>query len=1014
VLFVSFVVNLLGPDMATELAKAYDPKEAQQRCLAFWTEKNYGHSEPDSRKPYSIVIPPPNVTGALHMGHALNNTLQDVLIRWRRMQGFNAEWMPGTDHAGIATQSVVERRLFAEEKKTRRDLGRDELVKRIWAWKDQYEKRILGQLRQMGCSCDWDRTAFTLDEPRSRAVRETFFRMFRDGYIFRGKRLVNWDTQLQTSVADDETYTEDVKGGFWTFKYPVTERGTSAPRGEFIRFSTTRPETMLGDTAVCVHPSDERYKHLIGKTVTIPLVGREIPIIADGKLADPELGTGCVKVTPAHDPNDYDCWTRHPEIGMINILNPDGTINENGGKYQGQDRFKAREAVVQDMEALGFFEGKEDRVIPLKFSDRSKTPIEPYLSDQWFVKMGDRDDGKPGLAQTAMDAVTSKRVKFFPARYANTYLEWLGEKRDWCISRQLWWGHRIPVWKLHREFDPSQRIVRLEEHVEDLIVSNPGKLAVIRNYPDQYDTNRPEFIYLACVGPDAPELEQELIRLGFEQDPDVLDTWFSSMLWTHSTFGWPEQTPELAYYYPTSTLVTSRDIITLWVARMVIAGLYNLGEVPFREVYITPKILDGFGETMSKSKGNGVDPLDIIDLYGADALRFQMVSSAGETQDSRLPVANVCPHCGKLIPVKQEHMYLRTKKVTCPECKKLFRPGGPWPDNDPELPTAKQGSERFEIGRNFANKLWNAGKFVLGNLSGYTPGPLNPKALPIEDRWILSRLATTAKAVTEQLEGYHFSDVARTVYDFTWSEFCDWYIEMAKGRLKDPAGKAGVQRVLVGVLDAIVKLVHPVMPFLAESLWQALNEAAPERGLPNPAKAAESVMIAPWPALPDEWRDAGMETRIARMQELVRIVRDVRNRYSVDAKTPLDVFVRCSEAVAADFQALRTFITLLAGVGKLEAGPNVAKPKQAASQVTPEFEAYVSLVGLIDPAAEVKRLEKQLADKRKQLDGTRGKLANEGFVSRAPAEVVAQQRELVVELEKQIASIEETIRELKA
>jgi valyl-tRNA synthetase len=1037
--------------MATELAKAYDPKEAQQRCLAFWTEKNYGHSEPDAkRKPFSIVIPPPNVTGALHMGHALNNTLQDVLIRWRRMQGFNAEWMPGTDHAGIATQSVVERRLFAEEKKTRRDLGREELVKRIWAWKDQYEKRILGQLRQMGCSCDWDRTAFTLDEPRSRAVRETFFRMFRDGYIFRGKRLVNWDTQLQTSVADDETYTEDVKGGFWTFKYPV--KGIA---DTFIRFSTTRPETMLGDTAVCVHPNDERYKHLIGKTVTIPLVNREIPIIADGLLADPELGTGCVKVTPAHDPNDYACYTRHPEIGIINILNPDGTINENGGKYQGLERSKAREAVVKDMEAMGFFEGKEDRVIPLKFSDRSKTPIEPYLSDQWFVKMGDREDGKPGLAQTAMDAVTSGRVKFFPARYANTYLEWLGEKRDWCISRQLWWGHRIPVWRLgwgvkssesnQDIWDQDEVLRTLSEWADEAglndsieIRTNPNaqysilicsrtqaadaKLAELASVLTPFERTKDE-AYGQRYPSGRPLLQ---MTCSLEQDPDVLDTWFSSMLWTHSTFGWPEQTPELAYYYPTSTLVTSRDIITLWVARMVIAGLYNLGEVPFREVYITPKILDGFGETMSKSKGNGVDPLDIIDLYGADALRFQMVSSAGETQDSRLPVANVCPHCGKLIPVKQEHMYLRTKKVTCPECKKPFRPGGPWPDNDPELPTAKQGSERFEIGRNFANKLWNAARFILMNLDGSDVGrivnpsslpdglTIRPTELPIEDRWILSRLATTAKAVTEQLEGYHFSDVARTVYDFTWSEFCDWYIEMAKGRLKDPAGKAGVQRVLVGVLDGILKLVHPVMPFVAESLWQALNEAAPERGLPTPAKAAESVMIAPWPALPDEWQDPAMETRIARMQELVRIVRDVRNRYSVDGKTALDVFARCSEPVAADFQALRTFITLLAGVGKFETGPNVAKPKQAASQVTPEFEAYVSLVGLIDPAAEVKRLEKQLADKRKQLDGTKGKLANEGFVARAPAEVVAQQRELVAELGKQIASIEETIRDLKA
>jgi valyl-tRNA synthetase len=1004
--------------MATELAKAYDPKEAQAKWLAYWDAKNVGHSEPDARMPFTIVIPPPNVTGALHMGHALNNTLQDVLIRWKRMQGFNAEWMPGTDHAGIATQSVVERRIFAEEKKTRRDLGRDELVKRIWQWKDQYEKRILGQLRQIGCSADWPRTSFTLDEKCSRAVRETFFRMFRDGYIFRGKRLVNWDAHLQTSVADDETYTEDVKGGFWTFKYPVKGMADT-----FIRFSTTRPETMLGDTAVCVHPNDERYKALIGKTVTIPLNGREIPIIADGQLADPELGTGCVKVTPAHDPNDYACYQRHPEIGIINILNPDGTINAEGGEFAGLDRYKAREAVAQKMEALGLFEGKEDRVIPLKYSDRSKTPIEPYLSDQWFVKMADRDDGKPGLAQTAMDAVTSGRVKFYPERYAKTYDEWLGEKRDWCISRQLWWGHRIPVWsktvvgvaELDAIINLGIGLIRVPADSSDVLESGCAIDPRHSHYAASQIVLQPDrtIRLVICVASGHEAFSRSLEQAGFEQDEDVLDTWFSSALWTHSTFGWPEPTPEVAYYYPTSVLVTSRDIITLWVARMVIMGLYNLGEVPFRDVYITPKILDGFGEGMSKSKGNGVDPLDIIDLYGADALRFQMVSVAGETQDSRLPVSNVCPHCGALNPVKQEHMYMRTKKLACVACKKPFRPGGPWPADDPELPTATQGSERAEIGRNFANKLWNATRYVLGNLEGYTPGPLDPASLPIEDRWILSRLATTTTAVTAALEGYKFNEVSRLIYDFTWSEFCDWYLEMAKGRMKDPAGKATVQRVLVGVLDGVLKLVQPVMPFLAESLWHALNEAAPERGLPTPAKATESVVVASWPRLPDGWQDAAMETRIARMQELVRFVRDVRNRYSVDAKTPLDVTVKCAPAVAADFEALRPFILLLAGVGRFDAGPDAVKAKQSTSQVTAEFEASVSLVGLIDPAAEVKRLEKQLADKRKQLDGTCKKLANADFVAKAPPEVVASQRELIADLEKQIASIEETVRELK-
>ncbi|MBY0512695.1 MAG: valine--tRNA ligase, partial [Gemmataceae bacterium] len=813
--------------MPTELAKTYDPKDAQKRWLAFWDERGYFHSEPDPvRKPYTIVIPPPNVTGALHMGHALNNTLQDVLIRWRRMQGYNALWMPGTDHAGIATQSVVERLIFAQEKKTRHDLGREELVKRIWQWKDKYEARILGQLREIGASCDWARTRFTLDPICARAVRETFFRMFRDGYIYRGKRLVNWDTQLQTSVADDETYTEDTKGGFWTFKYPVTGEPDT-----FIRFSTTRPETMLGDTAVCVHPADERYKHLVGKAVTIPLTGRTIPIIADGQLADPTLGTGCVKVTPAHDPNDYACWLRHPEIGIINILNPDGTLNENGGEFKGLDRYKAREAVVKKMEELGFYEGKEDRVIPLKYSDRSKSPIEPYLSDQWFVKMGDGDAtrgfavgesgakpqaARPGLAQMTMDAVTDGRVKFFPERYARSYLDWLAEKRDWCVSRQLWWGHRIPVW--------TRKFANQEELEEAIRIERPG-MGGERIWVCQIDDTT--LTVHVCLKSDHEPLQRSLEESGFTQSEDVLDTWFSSALWPHSTLGWPEPTPELKYYYPTSTLVTSRDIITLWVARMVLTGLYNLGDVPFHHVYITPKVLDGFGDTMSKSKGNGVDPLDIIDTYGTDALRYYVVSISGETQDSRLPVANMCPHCGELIPQKQEHLGLRTKKLTCPKCKKEFRPGGPWPTDDPERPTAKQASDRFEQGRNFANKMWNATRFILMNLDGFTPAAVSFDELPTEDRWLLSRLATTTKGVTEALEGYRFSEVARLVYDFVWSEFCDWYIEMSKGRLKDAAARPVAQRVLIGVLDGILRLVQPVMPFVAESLWEALNEVAP-------------------------------------------------------------------------------------------------------------------------------------------------------------------------------------------
>jgi valyl-tRNA synthetase len=966
--------------MTHELPKQYDPHEAQKRWLSFWDEHKFWHSRPDSnRQAFCIVIPPPNVTGALHLGHALNNTLQDVLIRWRRMQGYNALWLPGTDHAGIATQAVVERRLRDEEGKTRRELGREALVGRIWQWKDQYEARILRQLRELGCSCDWDRTRFTLDAICARAVRATFFKMFQDCLIFRGKRLVNWDTQLQTSVADDETFHETVKGGFWTFKYPI--QGTD----EFIRFSTTRPETMLGDTAVAVHPSDERYKHLIGKKAFIPLVNREIPIIADGLLAKPELGTGAVKVTPAHDFNDYACGLRN-KLPLINILTADGKINENGGPYAGLDRYQARQQVTQDMEKLGLFESGEDRDIEMAHSDRSKTPIEPYLSDQWFVRMSD-------MAQGAMHVVRDGQVKFFPERYASTYLDWLAEKRDWCISRQLWWGHRIPIWyarcpeaELKRAFGGRQDVAwRLDEENGQWLV------CALEDIPAN------------ALGEKYP----------LEQDPDVLDTWFSSALWPHSTLGWPEQTPELRYYYPTSVLVTSRGIITLWVARMVITGLYNMGQVPFHHVYITPTILDGFGETMSKSKGNGIDPLDIIHHYGTDALRYGMVKVATETQDTRMPVANICPHCGEPIPVKHEHMYLRTRKMTCPKCKKPFRPGGPWPAEDPELPTARQASERFEEGRNFANKLWNAARFLLLNLEGYSPAALHLGELPVEDRWILSRLTTTAAEVTAALEGYHFSEAARLIYDFTWSEFCDWYVEMSKGRLKNERARPTVQRVLAGVLDAILRLAHPIMPFVTESIWQALNETAFERGLPAPEPSAESVMIAPWPEPPAEWRDQEGERRVARMQDLIRAVREARSRYTIDPKKPLDVFVRCGQELMRDFLELGRFVVQLAGVGKVEAGPDVVKPPQAATQVRPDFEAYVSLAGLIDLAAEVKRLEKQLAEKKKHLDGALAKLENPAFVAKAAPEVVQQQHVLVKDLIAQIAALEGSLKELR-
>jgi valyl-tRNA synthetase len=690
--------------MTLDLPKQYDPQEAQRRWYAFWLERGYFHATASADKPpYCIVIPPPNVTGALHLGHALNNTLQDILIRWRRMQGYDALWMPGTDHAGIATQAVVEKRLLEEEKKTRHDIGREALVKRIWAWKDEYEQRILSQLLLMGCSCDWDRTRFTLDDVCSKAVRRTFFNLFKAGKIFRGKRLVNWDTQLRTAVADDEIYTEDTPGHIWTIRYPVSGSDES------LHVATTRPETMLGDTAVAVHPEDIRYKHLIGKTVELPLTNRQIPIIGDGILVDPSFGTGCVKVTPAHDPNDYAAGVRN-NLPMMNLLNPDGTYNENAGtKYAGLDRIVVRKRALQDLKDGDYLERTDSHLVPLKHSERSKTPVEPYLSDQWFVRMGDDPDGAPGFAQQAIDAVTSGRIRIHPDRYAKSYADWLAEKRDWCISRQLWWGHRIPVWsktvelvkedwrralrgffdslceRILRGGEPSEKDLEMEGAYESFLDAlsggarsafhgNPNVHLIMTDWRPDYERIR----FLACVDFGHEDIEHRLeTEFGYEQDPDVLDTWFSSALWPHSTLGWPEQTPELAKFYPTSVLSTARDIITLWVARMVIFGQFNMkGIVPFKDVYIHPVILDGKGERMSKSKGNGLDPVDIIDLYGADALRFGLASLATETQDIRMPV----------------------EKLKLPDGRQV------------------NSSERFEQSRPFANKFWNSARLVLMNL----------------------------------------------------------------------------------------------------------------------------------------------------------------------------------------------------------------------------------------------------------------------------------------------------------
>jgi valyl-tRNA synthetase len=1077
---------------------SYDPRAVEDRIYQFWEQGGYFHARPDpTKRPYVIDIPLPNVTGALHLGHALNNTLQDILIRHKRMCGYSALWMPGMDHAGIATQAVVERRLKEEQNLTRHDLGREGLVKKIWEWKERFGGQILTQLRKMGFSCDWERTRFTLDEVCAKAVYEVFFRWFKDGLIYRGTRLVNWDAFLQTAVADDEIVHETVKGHLWHYRYPILESDEATKRRsdeatkealaravapdaklgvDYLTIATTRPETMLGDTAIAVHPGDERYQHLIGKSCLLPLQNRPIPIIADALLVKKEFGTGCVKVTPAHDPNDYAFGQRHPEAAAINILTADGKVNENGGAYKGLDRYEARKKVVADLEALGLMEKIEPYETEVGHSDRSKTPIEPMLSEQWFVKMGQ-------LAEMAMEAVRDGRVQFFPERYGKTYLDWLGEKRDWCISRQLWWGHRIPVWRrrVHLTADTSWEVIVGNLEVDHAVLGEtPGVTArIVRTSTGtdwsshlrresierasdgqlvysiqmgafQADWLDEDFDVLVCVKNPADGAHWE--KRGFERDPDVLDTWFSSALWPFSTLGWPHEPnrdrkgaaeaephespaqpplphgrgsdqapPTLAdfeYFFPTSTLVTGRGIITLWVARMVITALYFTKRVPFQHVHIHPIIQDGQGRTMSKSLGNGVDPVDIIDLYGTDALRFTMAQMDTETQDVRMPVK----------PVK--------------------------------LPDGRQvnSSEKFELGRNFCNKIWQAATgFVFPNIEARRPGataleqcpgatavsavrawprPLQQDDLAIEDRWILSRLAGCIAEVDRRLEHYQVSEVANTLYSFFWSDFCDWYVELVKPRLfgRDEAGEltpreddsaAVARQVLVWVLDQSLRLLHPIIPFLTEALWQQLNERVPQRGIAEIKPAEQALIIAQWPdaAAPGgagvPARDLVVEREMTALQDVIRALRDTLARINTNrsaAKQPAigkipHALLRADEAIVARLTEQHAVIERLGRCESLEIGPpgRIAKPPESAAQVLTGVEVYVPLRGLMDLGVERKRLAKERDELQGHITRLSGKLANEGFVAKAPAAVVEQERTRLAEMNNRLTTIERNL-----
>lgn len=986
----------------------------------WWQDGCFRAKVDPTKKPFTIVIPPPNVTGALHLGHALNNTLQDIQIRMHRMQGFEALWMPGTDHAGIATQAVVEKRLKEIENKTRHDLGREALVDRIWKWKDEYETRILSQLQRMGCSCDWDRTRFTLDEVCARAVRVTFFDLFAKSLIFRGKRLVNWDTYLQTSVSDDEVNYETISGHFWHLRYPVIDPKPGEPTSVLV--ATTRPETMLGDTAVAVHPNPDqaldraeaalreklaaapskekpqvekeladlaqRRQDLLpqlrtlaamardGRRIQLPLTGRDIPLVVD-EWAKPELGSGCVKITPAHDPNDYEVAIRC-QLPMINIMNSDGTINEQGGRYVGMTMHKARQAVVADLEAQGLLDRVEARDIELAHSDRSKTPIEPYLTDQWFIKMEQ-------LSQSAMDAVSDGHVEIIPSRYAKGYLDWLGEKRDWPVGRQLWWGHRIPIWTA--SFADSSSCESLRRKVEAMDEFTAGDLAT---------TLESSTTLHVCIRDENSALEKKLESLGMQRQEDVLDTWFSSALWPHSTLGWPEATADLNYFYPTSTLITSRDIITLWVARMVLMGLNNMGKVPFRQVYIHPKILDGFGETMSKSKGNGVDPIDVIDKFGPDALRFGLAWLTTETQDVRMPVQYECPHCEALVNQTKEN---RAKgRAKCDKCKKEFLTGPSAAPQDADIPRAAVVSERFEVARNFCNKLWNASRFVMLNLEGYQPQVLDHASLPLEDQWILSRLATVNQSATQAFAEFRYADGVRDLYEFAWDQFCSFYVEMAKPRLQDPATRPVVQQVLAHTLDHLLRLLHPVTPFVTEAIWQQLARFGLRRDMDSHEECSKWIMQASWPKPKTSHIQKTIEQQFAKFTGLLGAIREIRSRQNIAPKASVQFALQCEPELQSLLKPLLPYCESMASATCREIGATVTPPKLYAQVKVEQMEVFLDLEGFLDVEAEIQRNQKLLENLIKQIQGKESKLGNESFVARAPADVVQKERESLADL----------------
>lgn len=875
------------------IPKVYDPATVETKWYEYWEQNGYFHAEVEKdKKAFSIVIPPPNITGQLHMGHALDNTLQDILIRWHRMQGHNTLWMPGYDHAGLATQIKVEEVLKKEEGKTRYDLGREEFLKRVWAWKDQYGDHIINQLKCLGVSCDWERKRFTMDEGCSEAVREVFVSLYEKGLIYQGSRITNWCVNCNTALSDIEVEHEDEAGHLWHVRYPVVEED-----GAYLTVATTRPETMLGDTAVAVNPEDKRYGHLVGKTLRLPLTDRVIPIIADSYV-DLEFGTGAVKITPAHDPNDFEMGMRH-KLPSIVVIGMDGKMTEEAGKFAGQERYECRKNLVRELDELGFLVKVEDHSHAVGHCQRCRTVVEPLVSKQWFVKM------EP-LVKAAVDCVEDGRTQFVPERFTKTYTAWMDNIRDWCISRQIWWGHRIPVWYC----DDCGEVIASRTDI-DTCPKCGGKL---------------------------------------RQDEDALDTWFSSALWPFSTMGWPHKTELLQQFYPTSVLVTGYDIIFFWVARMLIMGMEFMKEIPFEKVFIHGLVRDNQGRKMSKSLGNGIDPLEVIEKYGADTLRFMLITGNTPGNDMRFY----------------------------------------W--------------ERVEATRNFANKIWNASRFVLMNMEGYDEkAKLAPYTLA--DKWILSRLQHTEKEVTDLLGRFELGEAGRLLYEFIWSEFCDWYIELAKPRLynkENAAERATAQHVICEVLGSAMKLLHPYMPFITEEIWQCL----PHKG--------SSIMVASWPQCEEKLIDDKAEAGMVSIMEAIKAIRNMRAEVNVAPGKKVPAILLVTAELEAVVKENQSYINLMGSVDELTLLPaDGAKPENAMAAITKGIEVYLPLKGLIDVEKETQRLNKELDGLAKEIQRIEGKLSNAGFLAKAPAEVVEKEKEKSMEITSKMQAIQERLVYLK-